>query len=301
MLEVIRPTIVREKSALTLSYVLSTSSFYSDTDNTEDTKQDFSDTGGNEDMEWMARKFVASKSGYISTIIVQLGKTGSPAGSIYMEVYTDDGESTSMPNAQVADSGASKAVLCNDLDGSGAAQVFKWISDCPWVIAGETYWAVMKTIGYDYTDTTTETWWNTDANGATGLNECAKYDADATTKWTTIGADVGADIEVNMASTIGVSPGNTMVLLVDFTKGSSNGVQMQLEFSHNEKDWFVEGDDSTTSSVVTTAPRERKVADGGNIAIELGDLCFRCARISAKALTDSTNAELGLTALVGWK
>lgn len=301
MLEVIRPTVVREKAALTLVYVMSTISIYSDTGNTDDTTQDFTSTGANEDKEWMARKFIAGKRGYISTIATKLGNTGTPAGSMYVEVYSDDGEATSMPSAKVSDSGPSKTVLCADLNASGADQTFTWIRDCPFVLEGETYWAVFKTTGYTYTDTTTEVWWRTDANGAVGLDECAKYDANGTPVWTTIGADVGANISVGMATEIGLGPGNTMSLLVDFTKGSSDGVQMQLEYSNNEKDWFTEGDDTTASSIVTTAARERKVAVDGNMAIEISNLCFSYARMSAKALNVATGAEVGVTALVGSK
>lgn len=301
MLEVIRDVEVRAKSALTLAYVMSTTSIYSDTGNTDDTTQDFSSSGGNADREWMARKFVAEETGYISAITLKLGKTGTPAGTIYLEVYEDDGGATSMPDAKVSGSGASQSITNDNLDGGGADQTFTWIRDCPFAESGRTYWAVAKTAGYSYTDTTTEVWWRTDADGAAGLNECAKYDADAGTKWTTMGANVGANISVGMAKEIPIAPGNTMNLLVDFTKGSSAGVQMQVEFSHDSKDWYREGDDTTTSSVVTTAPRERKLDSEGNIAIEFGEIRFEKARLSAKALTDATNAEVGITALVGWK
>jgi len=302
MLEDIQELVVREKSALTLSYVMSTTSIYSDTGNTDDTTQDFTSSGGNEDGEWRARRFVAEKTGYISSIgNFKLGKTGSPDGSFYLEVYEDDGGTTPMPDTKVAESGASQTILCDDLNASGAYETFTWIRDCPFVEVGKTYWAVPKTIDYSYVDTTTEVWWRTDADGAVAQNECAKYDANASTKWTTMGADVGADLSVNMAKEIPLAPGNTMSLLVDFTKGSSVGVQMQLEFSHNEKDWFREGDDTTTSSVVTTAPRERKVEEDGNIAVEFGVLCSNYARLSSKALNNATGAELSVTALVGWK
>ena len=292
-------TEVRAKAALTTEYVMATESMYSDDGNTEDVNQDFSTTGGNADREWLARKFVPDMSGYIATVAVILGKTGSPAGTIAAYIYTDDGESTSMPDAQVSGSGASDSLTCDDLSSGagGQEETFRWTRDCPFVRAGVTYWVVLKTTGYTYSDGVTEVRWRTDADGATGLNECAKYDADASPAWTSVGADVGADLAVNMAKSVPLDNANQGILYVDFTKGSSDGVRLWLEFSYDQVDWYEEAIETISSDTMTAAAGTRLIEDTCNrrLALPVAD---NWVRISAKAETSATNAQVGIVAVV---
>lgn len=169
-----------------------------DTGNTADANQDFSTTGNNDDREWMARKFTAVNTGRVCTVAWVLGKTGNPAGTMNAYIYSDDGGAPSIPDTQLA--GASAAITNDNLsaDAAGATQEFTWSSNYPEIVAGTDYWVVLKTTGYTYVDATTEVRWRTDANGAVGDNECAKYDANAGTPWTTMGADVGADVTVSV-------------------------------------------------------------------------------------------------------
>ena len=99
---------VRSKAALTTSMVMATESIYSDAGNTPDTNQDLTTTGANVDLEWIGRKFKSPSAAttYVSTMTLTLGTTGTPVGTLEAYVFTDDGESTSMPDAQLSGSEA---------------------------------------------------------------------------------------------------------------------------------------------------------------------------------------------------
>lgn len=232
---------------------------YSDTGNTDDTDQDFSTTGGDADREWMARKFTASASGIVGAITAKLGKTGSPAGTIRMSIYSDDAGSPSKPNAQIG--GDSDTVDCDSLnsDAGGANQAFKWSSGFPQLAAGTTYWRVLKTTGYTYSDGVTEVRWRTDADGASSLNECAKYDADASPMWTSIGADVGANavVDLCLVSAIASIEGTTLTLDDSATKTVSSAV-----VQHDEVNAITNAHTAATASggVVFFPPGTYKVS-----------------------------------------
>ncbi len=300
---------VRTKAALTTSFVMATADLYLDADNTPDANQDFSTTGGAADREWLARKFSPTLDGWVSTIAATLGITGTPAAAtIYAEIYSDDGESASLPDAIVADedsvnSESSDTILLTDLSSGagGASAIFRWTRGCPKLIAGRNYWLVLKTVGYTYSDGVTEVRWRTDANGAVGLNECAKYDSNATPAWTTVGADVGADLTISYAITPALGDGDQVVILPDFTKGSSVGARLKIEFSYDGAYWFQEPKDSYLGNVLLSEPQEREIRDGDNpprIAFPVGE---NFLRISSRAITDATNAQLGLKVLVSGK
>lgn len=189
-----------------------------DTGNTEDTDNDFTTTGADLDNEWMARKYTATNDGAVGAVAnVMLKKTGAPAGTIVATIYSDDGGGTSVPLAQIG--GASAAITNTDLNASGAAETFTWATDFPVQTNGVDYWVVLKPIGYTYTDGVTEVIWQTDADGAAGLNECAKYDNNAGTPWTSMGANVGADITINLnlTTTITIISGTDVTLAANAT------------------------------------------------------------------------------------
>ncbi len=179
---------------------------FNDTSNTDDTDQDFTTTGGNADNEWMARKFTAVNTGKVQYAKLELAKTDAAlAGTIAACIYSDDGGGTSMPSTQIGN--ASNTITNTALTASpGTTEEFIWglqegqEADGPDIVAGTVYWLVLKTVGYTYTNGVDEVIWRTDANGAVGLNECAKYDANAGTPWTTMGADVGADLVIGSSA-----------------------------------------------------------------------------------------------------
>lgn len=191
-----------------------------DTGNTEDTDNDFTTTGADEDNEWMARKFTATNSGAVGSVAnMRLKKTGAPAGTTVAMIYSDD----SGPDEQIG--GDSAAITNTNLNASGAEETFTWAADWPVLSTGVDYWLVMKTVGYTYTDGVTEVIWETDADGAAGLNECYKFDANAGTPWTSMGANVGANITVNLnlSTTITAITGTDFTLAANATTTVSSG------------------------------------------------------------------------------
>ncbi len=169
---------------------------YLDGDNTKDTDNDFTTTGGAADNEWMARMFTAVNTGKVMSAIPELGKTGAPAGTMVCAIYSDD---SGLPDAQIGNNSQSVTSTGLSAAAGGATQEFTWL-DGPDIVSGTVYWLVMKTVGYTYTNGVTEIRWRTDADGAIGLDECAKYDSNAGTPWSTMGANVGANLTINSAA-----------------------------------------------------------------------------------------------------
>jgi plastocyanin len=88
------------------------------------------------------------------------------------------------------------------------------------------YWEVFITVGYTYADGVTEVIWETDADGAAGLNECFKWDSDAGTPWTSMGANVGANITINynLSTTITVISGTELTLAANATVSVTSAI-----------------------------------------------------------------------------
>ncbi len=178
---------------------------YNDTGNTEDTSTDFKSTGGAADGEWYGRKFTAVNTGKVQYAQLMLMRLASPTGTIKACIYSDDGGGTSVPLAQIGDD--SDTITNTDLTVTpGTTEEFVWGAnegqdgDGPDIVASTVYWLVMKTTGYTYNDGNTEVVWRTDANGAAGLNECAKYDSNSSPVWTSVGANVGADLVIGSSA-----------------------------------------------------------------------------------------------------
>jgi len=208
-----------------------------DTGNTEDTDNDFTTTGAAVDGEWYARKFTATNSGAVGTVSnVRLKKTGAPAGTCTLSIFADDGGGTSLPDTPFGTAiigGASDAITNTALNASGAEETFTWSADFPVLVTGVDYWYVIKTIGYTYTDGVTEVIWETDANGAAGLDECAKFDSNGAPTWSTLGANVGANITVNynLSTTITAITGTAITLAANATVTVSSVLVMHDEFA----------------------------------------------------------------------
>lgn len=190
-----------------------------DTGNTEDQDRDFTTTGGAADFENMARGVTVTNAGALGTVAnVRLKKTGAPAGTIVAMIFTDDGGGPSGPfTTQVG--GDSDAITNTALNASGAEETFTWSTDWPVLTNGVKYWLVLKTVGYTYTNGVTEVIWETDANGSVGNDECWKWDSNAGTPWTTMGADIGANITLNMnlSTTVTVISGTDFTLAANAT------------------------------------------------------------------------------------
>ncbi len=294
---------VRSKAALTTSFVMATESIYSDAGNTPDTNQDLTTTGGNADIEWIGRKFKSPSAAtmYVSTISLTLGGTGTPAGTLAAYIFTDDGAVTSVPSVQLSGSEPSDLVTASDIStaAGGETVTFRWTRGCPVLAPSTQYWVVIQSTGYTYSDGVTEIRWRTDANGAVGLNECAKYDANAGTPWTTMGADVGADLVLNEALIISTGDKNQVSLHADFTLGSSDGARVKVEFSADRIDWVQQNQQSLAGGVMSFLAYENQIIDEKGTPINF-PVSQPYMRISSRALTLATNAELGLVALLSF-
>ena len=254
-----------------------------DTGNTEDADNDFTTTGGAADNEWMARGFTATASGAVGTVAnVMLKKTGAPAGTILAAIFTDDGGGPSGPSGtQVG--GNSTAVTNTTLNASGAIQTFTWSTDWPVLTTGVKYWLVLKTVGYTYTNGVTEVIWQTDANGAVAGNECWKYDSNAGPTWTTMGADLGADITINLnlQTTISVVSGTTLTLSANATTTVSSAVVrhdevVAIQAAHTSATasggyvWFPVGTYNVSSAITTNADSPLWFDPGATLSVNSG-------------------------------
>lgn len=287
---------LRDYAALTADYIVAGSNTYTDTGNTEDTDSDFTTTGGNADGEWRSRKYTATASGYVGNVTdVVFGKTGSPAGYLYASIYTN---SAGLPGTQVG--GDSEKILASSLsdNAAGAVVTFRWSYNCPQVVSGTVYHIVFKTTGYTYTNGVTEIRWRTDANGAVGLSECSKYDANADPTWTTMGADVGADATVVIQEVIPIASADYLNFYVYYVKGSSTSARVLVEFSDDMIYWYTPTQGTFAAGVNTCGQAEFDFPDEYGNRIHLSEISDKYARVSIKATGTITNAAAGIDAVV---
>ena len=291
---------VRAKSLLTTGWVSGKASPITDSGNTPDTDQDFTSSTGTADKKRLARKFTATTTSGIISVTVTLGKTGAPAGTIKMAIYTD---SSSFPSLRVGD--FSDDVTATDLSaaGGGASQTFTWSldSELPSLTVGEDYWIVLWTTDYVYANGVTEIRWRTDANGAVAASEFAKYQEGGGPQWTTSGTDVGADIVVTHEDVI-IPLGNAiqLVLELDATQGDSTGIRLKIEFARERLSptWFQEPVDQLSDNVmyVTALEHGIEVSDVLPIAVPV---MYSYAKISVMAVAGTTG-QIGVYAMTGF-
>ncbi len=249
-----------------------------DTGNTEDTDNDFTSTGGLADGERYARKFTATNSGAIGGLAnIRLKKTGAPAGTTSFMIFSD----SSGPSAQIG--GDSDTITNTNLNASGAEEAPVWSTDWPVLATGVDYWAIIKTTGYTYTDGVTEVIWETDANGAAGLNECYKWDSDAGTPWTTMGANVGANITVhyNLQTTITALTGTAVTLAANATVTVTSALVshdevVAIQAAHTSATvnggyvWFPNGAYNVSSDITTNPDSPLWFSPGATLVINSG-------------------------------
>ncbi len=88
---------------------------------------------------------------------------------------------------------------------------------------------------------------------------------------------------------------DAIIIWYEFTKGSSDGVDLKIELSHDKVTWYQEPQWSQEGQVTTHAPNEHHVTDAGNAYILARDMVAKYIRISAKATTNGTGTLLKLT------
>jgi len=285
------PIIIRPKSALTTSYTSAVFAPFDDVANTEDTNRKFK-SDAIDDQIWMARKFTANASSRIDSAVLVLGKTGTPAGTSKLRILADkDG----LPNYKIG--GDSDPITSADLsaEAEGADQTFTWTDDFPEVVSASDYWAATIPEDYIYTENVTEIRWRTDGDGATGESECAKYIAGMQPGWSLISANVGANLTVNYPTKIITMDTKTKLMIdIDFTVGSSDGLSMLIETSNDLVTWHTLSAKLVTESQTIIKDNEILYESTGTPTFDV-EINKRYAKISVKALTDATDAQVGIT------
>ena len=140
---------------------------------TNDTDRDLTSTGVGTTERYAFKFTTQSKCNSIAEITVRMGKTGAPAGTCYMEIWTDV---AGAPGAQTGNDSNAVTNTALSADADGADQKFTWYHKTkPVASASTTYWGVIRTSGYTYADGVTEVRVRVDA-GDGGADEFATYD-----------------------------------------------------------------------------------------------------------------------------
>lgn len=87
-------------------------------------------------------------------------------------------------------------------------------------------------------------------------------------------------------------------LLAVFTKGSSSGCQIKIEFSADGSTWVQENSTTLSSGVLTHAVYVHQLTAAGSYIISV-PIMATWYRISSKALVDGTNTLLAITDITG--
>jgi len=100
---------------------------------------------------------------------------------------------------------------------------------------------------------------------------------------------------------INVQGANQLQLLLSFTKGSSEGCRLKVEFSEDEMNWYQESAVALSETGDTRdaihRPAFRKIEVSSNIVISI-PLSVSFFRIGAAAITDGTGTSLSIMATI---
>lgn len=153
--------------------------------NVTDTDNHLTSSDGNADREWYAERFRVDINSQIVRADVEMKKVGTPAGTMTASVYT---ESQGRPGEIVGN--ASQSLNINSSLGTSYSDIsFTWASNGPTLDANTDYFLVIKTSGYTYSNGVTEVVIGSDSDGRSEeANVMFKYDADASTNWTSVGS-----------------------------------------------------------------------------------------------------------------
>jgi len=211
---------------------------YQENNTTLDTNNDFSTSGGAADREWYAQRFIPPQTANVAQLSVQLQTTGSPVGTITVSIYD---EASGIPDAIVGS--ASAAVDISTLSAEYDWADFYWGGVGPEIVGGVPYFAVLKTAGYTYTDSTTELMLGSDADGGHG-DTLFKYDSDADPTWTTAGTDHTSNYRVYPDSITAVSWG----FMGAVGGGGNTYIKVYRDYAGTTLGWL--GDDPTNLSPI---------------------------------------------------
>lgn len=96
------------------------------------------------------------------------------------------------------------------------------------------------------------------------------------------------------SDTINVQGANQLQLLVSFTKGSSDGCRLKIEFSEDRSVWYQESVvDFLATNDAEHAPLTRKINDTANLIISV-PISASFLKISSQAITSGTSTSLSI-------
>jgi len=201
---------------------------------TEDEVSDFADSGADVDLEWHAHAFDigASGAGRVASVTVVLKQLNDPLGEVWAEIWTDSG---SLPGVIVDN--PSQMVTIADIDTSDDDITFNFVNG-PLLAASTTYWVVLKTAGYAYTNGDTELMWSVFHDPASASDYFVKGDPDATPVFTVVDEDHVANIVVTMIGSQEIKRIQGMDLSVTFSRSTRTemGTEDVLERTTDETD-----------------------------------------------------------------
>ena len=91
---------------------------------------------------------------------------------------------------------------------------------------------------------------------------------------------------------------NQLQLLVSFTKGSSDGCKLRIEFSEDQLTWYQESvADLLATNDAEHAPLTRKINDSANLIISI-PISASFLRVSSQAITSGTGTSLSVLATI---
>lgn len=117
-------------------------------------------------------------------------------------------------------------------------------------------------------------------------------------KTTTIRAATILTTSYVVSATRAVGNKTQLMLLCSFTKGSSDGFQLKVEFSEDNSTWYQETDQSLANSVLTHTVIEHTLVETANYVLCI-PILTTFYRVSAKAITDETDTSLSIIEVVG--
>lgn len=94
------------------------------------------------------------------------------------------------------------------------------------------------------------------------------------------------------------SPYNQLILLIDYTKGSSDNLDLKIEFSHDGTNYYQETFQSISAGVSTNTLGEHLFAASGSYALEI-PIKYEYIKVSVKARTNATGTSCTLKATLG--
>ena len=100
-----------------------------------------------------------------------------------------------------------------------------------------------------------------------------------------------------VSDSINIQGANQLQLLVSFTKGSSDGCRLKIEFSEDKQTWYQESIVSFLSNDAEHRPFVRKINDSANLIMSI-PISASFLRISGQAVTSGTDTSLSVLATI---